>query len=162
MIMPREILRTLLCLTLLIPIMSHAETYGLPQIYEQKLTLNDTGRVATEVMSGEILSKVSTHFNGTIKLVWAEDEYVSSAQELRQKLIEGGIAPEHVLIEHASGGFTSSAVSGVKILIQEIIMRLPECDYSAKGYSFDYHDELGCAINNTRSISIINPYQLNY
>ncbi|GEE33692.1 ISSfl4 transposase OrfC [Escherichia coli O145:H28] len=75
--------------------------------------------------------------------------------------IEGGIAPEKVLLDHASGGF-SSTTNGIKILIQEIVMKLPECNYRAQGYRFDYHDEMGCAINNTRSSSIINPYKLNY
>lgn len=162
MIMPKEVVGALFCLTLMLPFMSQAETYGLPEIHEQQLALTDTGQIATEVIAGEILSKVNTHFTGTIKLSWAEDVYASSAQALREKLIEGGIAPDRILIEHASGGFTSSAVSGIKILIQEIKMRLPECNYHAQGYSFDYHDEMGCAINNTRSSSIINPYQQNY
>ncbi|MCG3100538.1 hypothetical protein MAQ58_13890 [Enterobacter sp. DRP3] len=162
MIAPMKMLSALFCLTLVLPCMSQAETYGLPQIHEQQFSLTDTGQIATEVISGEILSKVDSHFTGTIKLSWADDEYASTAQELRSMLIEGGVAPDRILVEHASGGFTSNAVSGIKIIIQEIIMRLPECNYRSQGYSFDYHDEMGCAINNTRSSSIINPYNQNY
>lgn len=162
MITPKKMVSALFCLTLLLPLIGRAETYGLPQIHEQQFSLTDTGQIATEVLSGEILAKVDSHFTGTIKLSWADDEFVSTAQELRSMLIEGGIAPNRILVEHASGGFTSSAVSGIKVNIQEIIMRLPECNYRSQGYSFDYHDEMGCGINNTRSSSIINPYKQNY
>ena len=84
-------------------------------------------------------------------------------KHLRDMLIEEGIAPEKVLLDHASGGF-SSTTNGIKILIQRNCHRgnYLICNYRAQGYRFDYHDEMGCAINNTRSSSIINPYKLNY
>ncbi|EKJ4582473.1 hypothetical protein PG216_003643 [Escherichia coli] len=138
-----------------------AETYGLPELREQQFSLTDTGQIAAEIITGDILSKVDKNISGSIKLSWSDEQYAPAAKHLRDMLIEGGIAPEKVLLDHASGGFSSTA-NGIKILIQEIVMKLPECNYRAQGYRFDYHDEMGCAINNTRSSSIINPYKLNY
>ncbi|MTH45574.1 hypothetical protein [Intestinirhabdus alba] len=162
MSLPNKIFSTLLCVMLFIPGLCRAETYGQPEIREQQFTLNDPGKIETEVLVGELLSKVNANFTGTIKIYWANDEFSDISKILRQRLITGGVAPERIQIEYASGGFTNNAVNGIKVIIQEIILRLPECSYRAQRYNFDYHDEMGCAINNTRSSSIINPYHFNF
>ncbi|ENN1892667.1 hypothetical protein AB9F97_000246 [Escherichia coli] len=43
-----------------------AETYGLPELREQQFSLTDTGQIAAEIITGDILSKVDKTFLGLL------------------------------------------------------------------------------------------------
>lgn len=146
----------LLLMSALIP-RSEAETWGVPKVEEKQMTLKNTGPVALEIMVNEIISKAGNKFDGTIRLVWADDTFSDSARLLRSALINnGGIAPERVLLAPRSGGYKNNAVTGVEIWMRQVVMRLPECDYASQNYRFDNRDTQGCALNNARNSSIIN------
>lgn len=120
------------------------------------MTLKNTGPVALEIMLNEIISMVGNNFDGTIRLVWADDSFSDSARILRSELIRKGIAPERVLLTPRSGGYKNNAVTGVEVWLRQVVMRLPECDYASQSYRFNNSDTQGCALNNARHSSIIN------
>ncbi|GEE35176.1 hypothetical protein [Escherichia coli] len=65
-----------------------AETYGLPELREQQFSLTDTGQIAAEIITGDILSKVDKNISGSIKLSWSDEQYAPAAKHLRDMLIE--------------------------------------------------------------------------
>ncbi|POD97227.1 hypothetical protein BV924_00065 [Pectobacterium odoriferum] len=136
---------------------AHADSRGIPRVNEHKLQLNETGQIALEVMAGQVMAQTGKGFSDIIRLVWADGRFASSAKTLRSMLIGKGISPERILLIQESGGYQREAVSGLNIWIRQVVLRLPECNYAAQNYRFNYRDELGCAVNNTRSSIIINP-----
>lgn len=153
-------MKTLCCLLLAVVALAsaaHAESWRMPRVDERQLQLSDTGQVALEIMAGQILSLTGPRFSGSIRLVWVDDGFAGSARMLRSMLISKGIAPERVVLAPESGGYQRQAVSGLEIRIRQIVLRLPDCHYAEQNYRFDYRDDLGCALNNTRSAIISNP-----
>jgi hypothetical protein len=148
------------CLALLIVLMviplSKAETWGIPKIEEKQMTLKNTGKIALEIMINEIIKIVDSKFDGTIRLVWADDTFSDSARLLRSELINKGIAPERVILTPRSGGYKNNAVTGLEIWMRQIVIRLPECDYASQNYHFNNSGTQNCALNNARNSSIIN------
>lgn len=120
------------------------------------MSLTHTGPVAQEMMVNQILHLLGNKFDGSVRLSWADDRYADSARWLRMMLIKKGIAPDRILLTRKSGGYQNNAVTGVDIWIRRIVMRLPECDYSAQNYRFNNNEAQGCALNNTRNSAIVD------
>lgn len=136
---------------------AHAESWRMPRLDERQLQLSDTGQVSLEIMAGQILALSGKRFSGSIQLVWVDDRFTDSAKTLRSMLIAKGIAPERILLIPESGGYQQQAVRGLEIWIRQVVLRLPDCNYTTQNYRFDMRDELGCALNNTRSATMSNP-----
>ncbi|MGQ8774473.1 hypothetical protein ACUTQ5_08595 [Serratia sp. NA_112.1] len=125
----------------------------------EQFNIDSTDVIAREVMVGKIMARISRDFNGNIKLTWTNDRFAESAKLLRNALIEQGVAPHRILLDRDAGGYRARGSSGIQITVQRVILRLPECDDKNQNYHFDTHATLGCAVNNTRSISLVSPFQ---
>ncbi len=125
----------------------------------EQFNIDSTDVISREVIVGRIMVRISRDFNGEIRLTWTNDRFAESAKLLRNGLIEQGVAPHRILLDRDAGGYRARGSNGIQITVQRVILRLPECDDKNLNYHFDTHATLGCAVNNTRSISLVSPFQ---
>jgi hypothetical protein len=125
----------------------------------EQFNIDSTDVISREVTVGKIMARISRDFNGEITLTWTNDRFAESAKLLRNALIDQGVAPHRILLDRDAGGYRARGSSGIQITVQRVILRLPECDDKDLNYHFDTHATLGCAVNNTRSISLVSPFK---
>jgi len=122
------------------------------------LTLASTDTISREVATGKILALAGQHFDGEIALIWNNDGFNTSAQNLRSALIAQGVAPDRITLTHEAGGFSNRNDGGIRIVIQRLRPRLSECTDKQQNYRFNDRTEQGCALNNSRSRALVTPY----
>lgn len=149
-------MRLICLLALSMPSYLYAESNS--QIGTQQFTLSSQDTISQEVLLGSIMRNVPKDFNGEIKLVWTNQSYAEAARSLRTSLIERGIAPYRIQLIHDMGGYREMGSDGVQIYLQQIILRLPECRDRTLSYHFDNHADQGCALTNTLSRTLVNPF----
>lgn len=145
---------TLLCL-LLAPATSRAQE---ALSAATTLTLASTDTISREVATGKILALVGRHFDGEIALIWNNDVFNASAQNLRSALIDQGVVPDRITLTHAAGGFSNRNDDGILIVIQRLRPRLSECTDKQQNYRFNDRIGQGCALNNNRSRAFVTLY----
>ncbi|WP_367299056.1 hypothetical protein [Hafnia alvei] len=138
---------------------SQLEKHGSPQITEQVIALTSSDQISKEIAVGKIINQASGGFNGYIRLEWFDDDFSTTAKQVRQDLITKGITPERISLAYQGGGYRTQEASGIQVHIQKITLRLPECRYMTQNYKFDLYDDTGCAINNNLASSLVSPYK---
>lgn len=134
---------------------AHADS--MPQLAIQKFSLSTLDTVSREIVTGQIMANIPPGFNGEIRLVWASERYKEAAVALRRDLIKRNVDPYRIHLIHDMGGYSESGEAGVQIILQQIALRLPECQDKSQSYRFKEYGEQGCAVNNLRSRALANP-----